>query len=66
MQNIMQMLEADINGLDLKRPTTLSGRVSRFDGHIIECDGFPATIGTLCEIAPRWQPRECRSDRLSE
>ena len=50
MQNIMQMLEADINGLDLKRPTTLSGRVSRFDGHIIECDGFPATIGTLCEI----------------
>ena len=27
-----------------------SGRVSRFDGHMIECDGFPATIGTLCQI----------------
>ena len=27
-----------------------SGRVSRFDGHMIECDGFPATIGTLCRI----------------
>ena len=26
------------------------GRVSRFDGHLIECDGFPATIGTLCLI----------------
>ena len=50
MQNIMQMLELDINGLDLKRPNTMSGRVNRFDGHIIECDGFPATIGTLCEI----------------
>ena len=25
-------------------------RVSRFDGHLIECDGFPATIGTLCLI----------------
>ena len=29
------------------------GRVSRFDGHIIECDGFPATIGTLCWIETR-------------
>ena len=27
-----------------------SGRVSRFDGHMIECDGFPAIIGTLCHI----------------
>ena len=24
------------------------GRVSRFDCHIIACDGFPVTIGTLC------------------
>ena len=50
MQNILQMLETDINSLNLTRPTSLSGRVNRFDGHIIECDGFPATIGTLCEI----------------
>ena len=50
MQNVLQMLEADIGGLDLTRPLRVSGRVSRFDGHIIECDGFPATIGTLCEI----------------
>ena len=28
-----------------------SGRVHRFDGHMIECDGFPATIGTLCSVA---------------
>ena len=28
----------------------MSGRVSRFDGHMIECGGFPATIGTLCRI----------------
>ncbi len=50
MQNIVQMLEMDINGLDMKRPITMSGKVNRFDGHILECDGFPATIGTLCEI----------------
>ena len=41
MQNVLQMLEADIGGLDLTRPYRVSGRVSRFDGHIIECDGFP-------------------------
>ncbi len=28
----------------------LSGRVSRFDGQIIHCDGFPARIGALCHI----------------
>jgi flagellum-specific ATP synthase len=32
---------------------SFSGRVSRFDGHMIECDGFPATIGTLCRIETR-------------
>ena len=46
MQNIIQRLTADIDGFDLKRPVSVSGRVSRFDGQIIECDGFPATIGT--------------------
>ena len=29
---------------------SMSGRVTRFDGHMIECGGFPATIGTLCRI----------------
>lgn len=28
----------------------IKGRVSRFDGVMIECDGFPATIGSLCSI----------------
>ena len=50
MQNVLQMLEADIHGLGLSGPYSVSGRVSRFDGQIIECDGFPATIGTLCEV----------------
>ena len=50
MQNVLQMLEEDIDGLGLRRPYSVSGRVSRFDGQIIECDGFPATIGTLCEV----------------
>ena len=28
----------------------LSGRVSRFDGSMIYCDGFPAGIGALCHV----------------
>ena len=26
------------------------GQVCRFDGQFVECDGFPAPIGSLCEI----------------
>ena len=46
----MGQLTSDIDALDFDKPIRLSGRVSRFDGHIIECDGFPATIGTLCQV----------------
>lgn len=31
-------------------PLGLSGRVSRFDGNMLTCDGFPATIGALCMV----------------
>lgn len=50
MAQVLSTLADEIQGLAIVRPTSMSGRVSRFDGHIIECDGFPATIGTLCEI----------------
>ena len=45
-----ERLKSDIDTLELSKPIQLSGRVSRFDGHIIECDGFPATIGTICQV----------------
>ena len=50
MAQVLSTLADEIQGLAIVRPTSMSGRVSRFDGHIIECDGFPATIGTLCEV----------------
>ena len=50
MAQIIQKLADELTGLHIGRPTSVSGRVSRFDGHIIECDGFPATIGTLCQV----------------
>ena len=50
MHNVLQMLKGHIGGLGLRRPYCVSGRVSRFDGQIIECDGFPATIGTCARL----------------
>ena len=50
MSEVLEQLKTDIDTLELGKPIQLSGRVSRFDGHIIECDGFPATIGTICEV----------------
>ena len=53
MSALIQQLASDIDALDFDKPIRLSGCVSRFDGHIIECDGFPATIGTLCHVDTR-------------
>lgn len=38
------------SGLAAPAPV-LAGRVLRYDGVIVECGGFPAPPGTLCEIA---------------
>ena len=50
MSEVLAQLKSDIDAFELSKPIQLSGRVSRFDGHIIECDGFPATIGTICQV----------------
>ena len=28
-----------------------SGRVNKYDGHFLECDGFPANLGSICSVA---------------
>ena len=50
MSGVLKQLKSDIDTLAFNKPIQLSGRVSRFDGHIIECDGFPVTIGTICQV----------------
>ena len=30
--------------------SVLSGRVSRYDGLLMECDGFPVSVGTVCSV----------------
>jgi len=50
MTALSKKLAATISATQQHTLSTVSGRVSRFDGIMIECSGFPATIGTLCEI----------------
>lgn len=50
MSSLSQSLSRNLQDLNLHHPAELSGRVSRFDGAMIYCDGFPASIGALCRV----------------
>ena len=50
MTALSKKLASTISATRQHTISSISGRVSRFDGIMIECSGFPATIGTLCEI----------------
>ena len=50
MSGALEKIVADIDTLSFSKPVQLSGFVSRFDGHVIECDGFPAIILSLIHI----------------
>ena len=50
MISVQEKLSKSIHSLNLNQPISVSGRVNRYDGQMVECDGFPATIGSLCEI----------------
>ncbi|MEK9622259.1 MAG: FliI/YscN family ATPase [Alphaproteobacteria bacterium] len=44
------MMVSRINRLAVERPMSVYGHVSRYDGQMIECNGFPANIGALCQV----------------
>ena len=50
MISLQEQLSDSIRALSRQTPVIVSGRVNRYDGQMVECDGFPATIGSLCEI----------------
>ncbi len=50
MVTVQKRLSKSVSSINTNKPVSISGRVSRFDGQMVECDGFPATIGSLCEI----------------
>ena len=50
MISVKERLTQSISSVSLDKPVSISGRVNRYDGQMVECDGFPATIGSLCQI----------------
>ncbi len=45
-QNLLENVETSLKPKDVR----FTGRVSRYDGNLLECDGFPANIGAICEV----------------
>ncbi|MEK9850504.1 MAG: FliI/YscN family ATPase [Candidatus Puniceispirillum sp.] len=50
MTSLAEQLIRSIDKMPLERTEQLFGTVSHFDGQFVECDGFAAPIGSLCEI----------------
>lgn len=50
MNPILDKIRADLGDLPKRPRLASSGRVTRFDGQILECDGFPVLVGAICQI----------------
>lgn len=50
MTGLNEQLARAIDRLPVPDSLQVYGHVTRYDGQMVECDGFPATIGTLCRI----------------
>ena len=50
MSLIIQKIQHNIQNYKNNDDVIYKGKVSKFDGKIIECDGFPVPIGTICKI----------------
>ena len=45
-QNLLENVETNLKPKAIR----LTGKVSKYDGNLLECDGFPANIGAICEV----------------
>ena len=50
MKGLNASLGERLGAMHLARPVELSGRVTRHDGHLLACDGFPVSVGAVCAI----------------
>ena len=50
MSIIIKKIQNNIQNYKTNNNIIYKGKVSKFDGKIIECDGFPVPIGTICKI----------------
>lgn len=48
MLNLTEQITRPIQNATAR--STLSGRVSRYDGLLLECDGFPVSVGSVCSV----------------
>jgi flagellum-specific ATP synthase len=50
MASLAKQLMLSMDQMPFEKLEQHYGKVCRFDGQFVECDGFPAPIGSLCEI----------------
>ncbi len=50
MSLVLEKINKNIEKSYVRKDIFYKGKVSKFDGKIIECDGFPCPIGTICKI----------------
>ena len=50
MNAILEKVRQDLDELPNRRHLFISGRVTRFDGQTLECDGFPVMVGAVCQV----------------
>ena len=50
MKDFFSDLSENLSKRIYEKTIIFSGKVNRFDGNIIQCDGFPAHVGTLCKV----------------
>ena len=59
MRAALDIIQTEVASMDKPPVAVASGRVTRFDGQIIECDGFPVSVGSICHVhAPQGDPIE--------
>ena len=51
MSSAFSNINEAIKRVTISKKLSVSGRVSKYDGHFLECDGFPANIGSICSVA---------------
>ena len=50
MMDPIGRITADLRDLPSKSFVKASGRVKRFDGQVLECGGFPVSVGSICGV----------------
>ena len=48
--SVIERLLPALGAIPAERFQTASGRVTRFDGQVVECHGFPVSVGAICAV----------------